>query len=52
LEQGHLQTKTHSENVQASCVNPTLYQNVKELCRLKETLPGKVADIFQDKKEG
>jgi len=32
--------------------NPILYQNVKELCRLQETLPRAVADIFQAKKEG
>jgi len=48
-EHGHLQTETHSDDVHA---NPTLYQNVKELCRLQETLPGAVADIFRAKKEG
>jgi len=31
-EHGHLQTETHSDDVQALRANPTLYQNVKELC--------------------
>jgi len=51
-EHGHLRTETHSDKVQALRANPTLYQNVKELCRLQETLPGAVADIFRAKKEG
>jgi len=51
-EHGHLWTETHSDDVQVLHTNPTLYQNVKELCRLQETLPGAVADIFQAKKEG
>jgi len=33
-EHGHLRTKTHSDDIQALCANPTLYQNVKELSRL------------------
>jgi len=51
-EHGHLRTETHSDDVQALHANPTLYQNVKELCRLQERLPGVVADIFRAKKEG
>jgi len=51
-EHGHLRTETHSDDVQALHANPTLYQNVKELCRLQETLPGAVANIFRAKKEG
>jgi len=51
-EHGHLWTKTHSDDVQALHANLTLYQNVKELCRLQETIPGMVADIFRAKKEG
>jgi len=31
-EPGHLRTETHSDDVQALYANPTLYQNVKELC--------------------
>jgi len=50
-EHGHLRTETHSDDVQALRANPTLYQNVKELCRLHEMLPGTVADIFRAKKE-
>jgi len=34
-EHGHLWTETYSDNVQALRANPTLYQNVKELCRLR-----------------
>jgi len=48
-EHGHLRTETHSDDVQAFRANPTLYQSVKELCRLQETLPGAVADIFRAK---
>jgi len=51
-EHDHLQAETHSDDVRALRANPTLYQNVKELCRLQETLPGAVADIFRAKKEG
>jgi len=51
-EHGHLQTETHSDDVQALHANPTLYQNVKEPCRLQDTLPGAVADIFRAKKKG
>jgi len=43
--------QTHSDDVQAVHANPTLYQNVKVLCRLQEALPGAVADIFRAKKE-
>jgi len=49
-EHGHLWIETHSGDVQALRANSTLYQNVKELCRLQETLPGAVADIFWAKK--
>jgi len=52
LEHGHLWTETRSDDVQALHATLTLYQNVKELCRLQETLPGAVADIFRAKKEG
>jgi len=51
-EHGRLRTETHSYGVQALRANPTLYQNVKKLCRLQETLPEAVADIFRAKKEG
>jgi len=51
-EHNHLRTETNSDGIQALHANPTLYQNVKELCRLQETLPGAVADIFRAKKEG
>jgi len=51
-EHGHLRTETHSDNVQALRAKPTLSQNVQELCRLQETLPSAVADIFRAKKEG
>jgi len=51
-EHGHLQTETHSDDVQALHANSTLYQNVKELCRLRKTLPGAVAEKFRAKKEG
>jgi len=51
-EHGHLRTEIHSDDVQALHANPTLYQNVKQLCRFQETLPGTVADIFRAKEEG
>jgi len=51
-EHGHFRTETHSDDVQALHANPTLIQNVKELCRLQETLPGVVADIFRANMEG
>jgi len=51
-EYDHLWTETYSDDVQALHANPTLYQNVKELFRLQETLPGVVADIFRAEKEG
>jgi len=51
-EHGSFQTKTYSEDVQALCANPTLDQNIKELCRLWKVLPDAVADIFWAKKEG
>jgi len=51
-EHRHLPTETQANDVQALPANPTLYQNVKELCRLRKTLPCAVADLFQAKKEG
>jgi len=51
-EYGHFRTETHSDDVQVLRANPTLYQNVRELRRLQDTLPGAVADIFRAKKEG
>jgi len=51
-EHGHLRTETHSDDVQALHANPILYQNVKELCQIQETLLGVVANIFRAKKEG
>jgi len=33
-EHGHLRIKTHLDDNQAIRANPTLYHNVKELCRL------------------
>jgi len=51
-EHGYLWTETYLNDIQALHTNPTLYQNVKELCRLQTTLPGAVADIFRAKKGG
>jgi len=51
-EHSYLRTETHFDDVQALCANSTLYWNVKELCQLQEMLPGAVANIFWDKKEG
>jgi len=51
-EHCNFRPETHSDDVQALRTNPMVYQSVKELCRLQETLPGTVADIFRAKKEG
>jgi len=51
-EEGLLQSKSLNEAVNNLHANPTLLRNVKELCRLQATLPGKVADLVRAKKEG
>jgi len=48
-EYGHLWSEIYSDAINT---NPTLCQNVKELCQLQETLLGEVADIFRAKEEG
>jgi len=50
-EHGHLRSEHPPDTVHALWANPMLYQNVKVLSRLQQTLPGAVADIFRAKKE-
>jgi len=53
-DQGQLKqvVDEHSEVVQNLRANPVLAENVRELRRLQENLPGVVADIYRAKKEG
>jgi len=53
-DQGQLKPMAdkYSEVVQNIRANPVLANNVKELKKLQENLPGVVADVYQVKKEG
>jgi len=49
-ERGQLRSEHPPDTKNALRANPTLYQNVKELSRLQQTLPGAVADIFRPRR--
>jgi len=53
-DQGQLQprTGTSPEAINHLRANPVLADNVRELQKLQENLPGVVADVYQAKKEG